>query len=95
MPFARIEVDATRTAAEVKAISDGVYGALIEAVHAPRDDKFHVVTKRETGTLIFSKDYLSAAQRALLDWLARESKHVRPARKIVKQAGRGPSGCVD
>jgi 4-oxalocrotonate tautomerase len=62
MPFVRIEVDGSRTTQEVKAISDGVYNALIESVHAPVDDKFHVVTRREAGTLIYSADYLGIAR---------------------------------
>src|SRR5271156_1140990 len=58
MPFARISVDQSRSPAEIKAISDGVYESLIEAVNAPKDDKFHVVTSHSSESLIYSRDYL-------------------------------------
>lgn len=58
MPFIRISVDNTWTPLEIKAISDGVYNALIESVHAPVNDKFQVITRHTNDELIFSADYL-------------------------------------
>lgn len=58
MPFAQISVGAHRSAADVKAISDGVYESLLEAVHAPKGDNFQVISRRAADELIYSKDYL-------------------------------------
>ena len=58
MPFVRISVDSSRSPAEISAISEGVYEALREAIQAPKDDKFHVVTSHSPQELIFSPDYL-------------------------------------
>jgi len=58
MPFVRIDVDASRSPAEIKAISEGVYQALIESVNAPPNDLFHVVSRHDSSDLIYSKDYL-------------------------------------
>lgn len=58
MPFIRISVDNTWTPLEIKAISDGLYDALIESVHAPVNDKFQVITRHTEEELIFSSDYL-------------------------------------
>lgn len=58
MPFIRIFVDENRPAAETKAISDGVYEALIEAIQAPQGDKFHVITAHSPQELVYSPDYL-------------------------------------
>ena len=62
MPFARISVGPHRSAAAIKAISDGVYEALVEAVHAPEDDKFQVITRHATNELIFSRTYLGISR---------------------------------
>src|SRR5580658_5300885 len=58
MPFVRIDVDSTRTPAELAAISEGVYSALVESVHSPVNDKFQVIARHEPGEMVFSKDYL-------------------------------------
>lgn len=62
MPFVRIDVDSSRTPAEQKAISDGVYRALVETVHAPPNDLFHIVTTHPPGELVHSKDYLGISR---------------------------------
>ncbi|MGZ8218638.1 tautomerase family protein [Methylomagnum sp.] len=58
MPLVQISVDSSRTPTEVKAISDGVYDALAEAVNVPAGDKFQIITTHSPEYLVFSKDYL-------------------------------------
>ncbi|MVN75679.1 tautomerase family protein [Hymenobacter sp. HMF4947] len=69
MPFARISVGQHRSAAAIKAISDGVYEALVEAVHAPEDDKFQVITRHTADELIFSPTYLGIERSADLTFI--------------------------
>jgi phenylpyruvate tautomerase PptA (4-oxalocrotonate tautomerase family) len=58
MPLVRVSVDRSREPAEIKAISDGIYAALAEAVGVPKDDKFQIFTSHSEESLIYSKDYL-------------------------------------
>jgi 4-oxalocrotonate tautomerase len=64
MPFVRIWVDETRSTTECAAISEGVYEALREAVNAPLDDKFHVITRHSAQELVYSADYLGVERSA-------------------------------
>ena len=45
MPLVRISLRAGRTPAAVKAIGDAVHRALVEAINAPADGRFQVITE--------------------------------------------------
>ena len=62
MPFARISVDESRTSAEIKAISEGVYNSLVEAIQTPVDDKFQVISKHSKDELIFDGNYMGISR---------------------------------
>lgn len=82
MPFVRIWVDETRSAPERTAISDGVYNALREAVNAPADDKFHVITGHPAQELVYSPDYLGIPRSARFVAL---QIHLYPGRTVEQK----------
>ena len=59
MPLVRISVPQRRSAADRKAISAGIHGALREAFNVPADDLFHIVTEHEPNSgLVRTGSYL-------------------------------------
>jgi phenylpyruvate tautomerase PptA (4-oxalocrotonate tautomerase family) len=58
MPFARISLLKGKSPEYVRAISDGVHQALVDAFEAPADDRFQAVHQHEAGELIFDQNYL-------------------------------------
>jgi 4-oxalocrotonate tautomerase len=62
MPFARISVDESVTSPQIKAISEGIYNSLIEAINTPVDDRFQVITKHKKGELVFDANYLGISR---------------------------------
>ncbi len=58
MPLVRISMAAGRSPAVAKAISDAVHKALVEAVNAPAEGKFHLITEHAAGTLVHPPSYM-------------------------------------
>ena len=58
MPLARIDLIEGKSPEYKRALADGVYRALVEAVSAPAGDQFAVVSEHEPGSLVYSLDYL-------------------------------------
>ena len=58
MPFIRISLLRGKSPQHIRAISDGVHRALIDAYNAPADDRFHVVHQHERDEFIYDADYL-------------------------------------
>ncbi|MCC6737552.1 MAG: tautomerase family protein [Planctomycetia bacterium] len=58
MPLVRISLGAGRPASVVKAISDAVHRALVEAAGAPAEGKFQLVTEHAPGTLVHPPSYM-------------------------------------
>lgn len=58
MPLARIDLMEGKNAEYKRALADGVYRALVEAVGAPEKDQFAVVSEHDAESLIYSPDYL-------------------------------------
>lgn len=58
MPLARIDLMEGKSAEYKRALTDGVYRALVEAVGAPEGDQFAVVSEHGSEGLIYSPDYL-------------------------------------
>jgi phenylpyruvate tautomerase PptA (4-oxalocrotonate tautomerase family) len=64
MPLARIDVPAGKTAEYRGVISDVVYNAMIDALKAPKDDRFQVITEHPTGGLVIDPTYLGIQRTA-------------------------------
>lgn len=58
MPLARIDLMEGKPVGYKKALADGVYRALVEAVGAPEKDQFAVVSEHGPDGLVYSPDYL-------------------------------------
>ena len=58
MPLVRIDAVNTRSDAELRTISDGVHRSLVETIGIPADDRFHVLSRRPPGELVYDPAYL-------------------------------------
>jgi 4-oxalocrotonate tautomerase len=58
MPLVRIDLRQGTTPAYRKAIADGVHAAMIESLAIPPDDRFQVISERDSDNLIYDPQYL-------------------------------------
>jgi 4-oxalocrotonate tautomerase len=58
MPLVRISLREGKTAEYRKALGDGVHRALVEAMDAPAQDRFQVITEHSANDLIYDPAYL-------------------------------------
>lgn len=58
MPFIRISLLKGKSPQYIRAISDGVHRALMDAYNAPADDRFQVIDQHERDQFIYDADYL-------------------------------------
>lgn len=58
MPYARISLRRGRSAADLRALSDSLHQALVEAFEVPPADRFQVIHQLEADELVFDRDYL-------------------------------------
>ena len=58
MPLVRISLREGKTEGYRKALGDGVYRALVEAMDAPAQDRFQVITEHPASGLVYDPSYL-------------------------------------
>ncbi len=58
MPLARIDLVQGKSAEYRRAVGDIVYEAMVEALKAPTDDRFQVVTEHPTDAIVADENYL-------------------------------------
>jgi 4-oxalocrotonate tautomerase len=58
MPLVRISLREGKAEEYKKALGDGVHRALVEAMDAPAQDRFQVITEHPAGGLIYDPTYL-------------------------------------
>ena len=58
MPLVRISLLKGKSREHIRAISDGVHQALVEAYNAPPQDRFQLIHQHEPDELVFDADYL-------------------------------------
>jgi phenylpyruvate tautomerase PptA (4-oxalocrotonate tautomerase family) len=58
MPLVHISLLKGKSKEHIRAISDGVHQALIDAYNVPPDDHFQVIQQHEPGELVYDADYL-------------------------------------
>lgn len=58
MPYARISLRRGQSAAYLRALSDSLHRALVEAFDVPPADRFQVIHQLEADELVFDRDYL-------------------------------------
>ncbi len=61
MPLIRIDVAGGRSSADLRALGDTVHRAMVDALGAPADDKFQVLTSHPAGELNITPSYLGIA----------------------------------
>jgi 4-oxalocrotonate tautomerase len=58
MPLVRISLRKGKSEQYRRAIADGVHQALVEAIEAPAQDRFQVITEYSPNDLIYDSSYL-------------------------------------
>jgi phenylpyruvate tautomerase PptA (4-oxalocrotonate tautomerase family) len=58
MPLTRISLAKGKSPDYLRALSDGLHRALVEAFDVPPDDRFQVIHQHESGELVFDRHYL-------------------------------------
>src|SRR5271157_5579580 len=58
MPLVRITLREGHSTEERRAISDGVYEAMLETIKMPEHDRFHVILEQSSDNLIADETYL-------------------------------------
>lgn len=58
MPYSRISLLKGKSPEYIKALSDCIHQALVEAFEVPVDDRFQVIHQHEPGELIFDTHYM-------------------------------------
>jgi 4-oxalocrotonate tautomerase len=64
MPLVRITLPQGRSAADRRAIGDGVHRALVDTAAVPADDLFQVLEEVAPENLVFTRTYLGIEHRA-------------------------------
>jgi phenylpyruvate tautomerase PptA (4-oxalocrotonate tautomerase family) len=58
MPLVRISLREGKSEAYRRALADGVHQAMVEAIDAPRQDRFQIITEHQPSGLIYDPSYL-------------------------------------
>ena len=58
MPLVRISLQEGKSEQYPRAVADGVHQALVEAIDAPPQDRFQIVTQHTANDLIYDPTYL-------------------------------------
>jgi 4-oxalocrotonate tautomerase len=58
MPLVRIALRAGKSEPYRRALADGVHQAMVEAIDAPPQDRFQIVTEHSANDLIYDPSYL-------------------------------------
>ena len=58
MPLVRISLRAGKSEQYRRALADGVHQAMVEAIDAPAQDRFQIITEHSANDLIYDPSYL-------------------------------------
>lgn len=58
MPLIRISLSRGKPPEHLRALSDSLHQALVEAFEVPPDDRFQIIHQHEPGELVFDQHYL-------------------------------------
>lgn len=58
MPLVRISLRAGKSEQYRRALADGVHQAMVEAIDAPAQDRFQIITEHSTNDLLYDPSYL-------------------------------------
>lgn len=83
MPFTRISLHAGKSPDYLRALSDGLHRALVEAFEVPPDDRFQAIHQHAPGELVFDSNYNGGPRSD--DWVLFDIRAGRPRRTEVKR----------
>ncbi|WP_131735540.1 tautomerase family protein [Actinomadura roseirufa] len=66
MPVVRIDVSVNRSPEDLRAISDGVHRAFVDAIGVPEGDRFHILSQHPVEHLIADPEYLGIARQDVI-----------------------------
>ncbi len=84
MPFARISILKGKSPEYLRAVSDNLHRALVEAFDTPPDDRFQLIHQHAPGEMVFDRDYLGGPRSD--DFILFAVTAGRPRSAEVKQA---------
>ena len=97
MPFTRISLNAGKPPEHLRAISDSLHQALVEAFEVPPDHRFQLFHQHAPGELVVDPHYNGGPRSA--DWVLFDVRAGRPRsaevkrgfyRRLVELLGRAP-----
>ncbi len=56
MPLARIDVSRDASPELIRAVSEAIYGAMVDIANVPANDKFQIVTRHAADEIIYPKE---------------------------------------
>jgi 4-oxalocrotonate tautomerase len=62
MPLVRITLPEGHSAEEIRAISEGIYEAMLETIKMPEHDRFQIILERSRDKLVADENYLNIAR---------------------------------
>jgi 4-oxalocrotonate tautomerase len=92
MPLARIDLPAGKPPEYSRAVADVVYDAMIATLHAPKDDRFQVISGHTRDTLLIDPTYLSierSADALILQLILSEGRTIEVKKAFYKAVADG------
>ena len=90
MPLVRITLREGRSAEELRAISDGIYEAMLETIKMPEHDKFQVILEQPKEKLIADESYLNiprTGDSVFVEITLRRGRTTEVKRALYRQIG--------
>ena len=66
MPLVRIDLSKNASKERIRAVSDAVYGAMVEIANVPLHDKFQIITRHADDEIIYPEEGISASSIAAI-----------------------------
>ena len=86
MPMSRISLLKGKSPDYLRALSDGLHAAMVEAFNVPPTDRFQIIHQHEPNELIFDRDYESEGGPRSDDFVLIAITAGKPRGTEVKQA---------
>ena len=67
MPLARIDLIKGKSVEYRQTIGDAVYGAMVEILKAPKDDRFQVITEHDGANFVYDPHFFGVDRSKDLD----------------------------
>lgn len=88
MPFVRISLVAGKSQADLQAIADGVYQAMLATIAIPEGDRFQVIEEHQPGHLIADPTYMGIARSpdvVFIEITLKQERSVEQKKSLYRQ----------